>query len=378
MWSIRGEQTSTPSSPISCRCGSCARPLSLALPALGLLGCFAPGLGFHQDRDPSTTSGSSSSSSSATGNHVTSESDGTTTSFGAEGSTESSSETSSEGQPDTESSSTGGRPTCNEGPTPAEAIVFGVPTPVPGVNTGAAEWGGWMSPDELTIWFSSPRGATQSDIFRAVRDDSAGAFGVAQIVAGVSTPWDERSPTLTADGLTLYVDASNPETLATDIVVATRPNLLVDFGEPSVVTGINSASYEWAPNVSPDGTEIYFETNREGLPDIYRATVGVDGSFEAPEPVAELNTTDVDASPVVSADGLTLYYSWGVAEQRDIYVVTRSSTDEAFGDRVHLPELASTHWEYPAWLSDDGCRLVFGSNRPGAGGFDIWTAEREL
>ena len=67
----------------------------------------------------------------------------------------------------------------------------------------------------------------------------------------------------------------------------------------------------------------------------------------------------------MSADERTMFYSRAkTGTDFDIWTSERMSPQDAFGAEVLVPELSTTHNERPGWLSPDGCRLYFGSDRP--------------
>lgn len=59
-------------------------------------------------------------------------------------------------------------------------------------------------------------------------------------------------------------------------------------------------------------------------------------------------------------------------------MATRSTRDDGFGPAVSVTDVnIEGVIDVPVWLSNDGCRLVLVSDRPGVGGYDLWIAERE-
>jgi hypothetical protein len=57
---------------------------------------------------------------------------------------------------------------------------------------------------------------------------------------------------------------------------------------------------------------------------------------------------------------------------------TPSRPDDAFGEPTNVAEVNLDDFEFPEWISEDGCRLYFTSRRPGgSGNWDMWIASRE-
>lgn len=98
------------------------------------------------------------------------------------------------------------------------------------------------------------------------------------------------------------------------------------FETPQAVTELNSAAVDQMPNVSADGSEIVFASNRGGNMDIYTATFdGSTGLWSTPVPVTAVNTAEPESRPSLSGDGKRLYFGRGATA--DIYVSTRVEID---------------------------------------------------
>lgn len=191
----------------------------------------------------------------------------------------------------------------------------------PGIETSPA-----VSADGLTIWFASdrPGGLGDLDIWLATRDTRAARWSSPQNVATLSSPGKdiprplgqrnaimpmasdrdsrgsyqiffatrasdpatfqeperraelEPPPAstvdgfLTEDGLTLlYV--TGPAIGPADLFVAWRRASSEPFGHHAALTELNTASDERDPWLSPDGTELYFASDRSGTYAIYVA-----------------------------------------------------------------------------------------------------------
>jgi Tol biopolymer transport system component len=75
---------------------------------------------------------------------------------------------------------------------------------------------------------------------------------------------------LTDDGLTLFY-VSGPAFGPADLYVAARRSTADPFEHHVALDELNSASDERDPWLSPDGTELYFASDRSGHYDIYVA-----------------------------------------------------------------------------------------------------------
>ncbi len=225
---------------------------------------------------------------------------------------------------------------------------------------------------------------------------------------GVNTPFFEYSPSVSPDGKELYFTSwgNDPARAPSwqggeDIWVAMRENKNAQFGNtkniqdlasPGVV--LNSVFHEGPGPVSFDNRDLYFISNRDGTFDLYVA--------RRPEPGMPFETL-VKLGPKVNkpdwnewgggitGDGLALYFTrndpklgeWG--GENDIWVVTRGSSDEIFGEAgeaVLVEGVNSGYDEVKPGVSADGLILFFSDwvhhpVRPGGvGGGDIWVATR--
>ena len=76
---------------------------------------------------------------------------------------------------------------------------------------------------------------------------------------------------------------------------------------------------------------------------------------------------------VVTSDELTMYLSRSDGTQADIFVTTRAAATDAWGEASLVGELSSGSNDRVTWISDDGCRAIVASTRPGgAGSSDLY------
>jgi hypothetical protein len=144
--------------------------------------------------------------------------------------------------------------------------------------------------------------------------------------------------------------------------------------------GPNFAGAEFSPSIveTAQGTVLFFSsTGLDGLDqDIYVSEMRADGTFGPATLVAELSTSAHDQMPNVSRDGLEIVFSSdrsGGAGGMDVYASTRASTADPWSAPVNLGANVNTAAaETRASLSGDGRRLHFG--RLG----DIWVSTRDV
>jgi len=214
---------------------------------------------------------------------------------------------------------------------------------------------------------------SQPDFFVTTRASRSEPFGTPTLLASLNTPWIEEFATVTADGLTVYID-SNRRAGYFGLYVSTRGSTTQAFPTPIEVTDLNIYG-EGAPYITPDGSAIYFHSVRDHISnDIYRAKKTATG-FATPVSLS-INTPGNEGRPVVSADELTIYFFFG-GETTGIGMATRSSVADPFGPPIDLAEINNLlQYPYPFWISPDGCRLYFGDQDEVESDFSVYVAER--
>lgn len=115
-----------------------------------------------------------------------------------------------------------------------------------------------------SLYFSSNR-TGNSDIY--VSRSHGGRWGTAQPVAGVNSPSEDGQPSIRRDGLELFFYSNRPGSIngSNDIYVSTRPRVSDPWSTPvNLGPDINSPSSETRPNITWDGTTLYFGSGRPG------------------------------------------------------------------------------------------------------------------
>jgi hypothetical protein len=207
----------------------------------------------------------------------------------------------------------------------------------------------------------------------------------------VNTPQFDGGPSVSADGLTLYLTSGRPGALGQaeghydeDLYVATRPTIADAFGAPvQLPAPVNSTEFDVAPEISADGLSLYF-VRGPGFPvfDIYlsrRRTTG--DAWGSPRPLGtNINTPFHDGILSISADNRTLYWSSDRPDGRggfDIWYVTRQLPSGEFGPAMNLSELNTPFDDFSPEIALNDKVLYFASSRPGGPGFvNIWVSTR--
>src|SRR5262249_45711483 len=143
--------------------------------------------------------------------------------------------------------------------------VISLGNPLPGQRTQSPS----LSADGLTLFFTAyDTGNVQNDIYQATRPTVNDPWGnVIMLGSDINVPgYYDAQPSISSDGLKLFFNSNRPGGFGYfDLYVATRPTLVAPWG-PAVNLGsqVNTAYDDKGPEISPDGSLLYFYSNRPG------------------------------------------------------------------------------------------------------------------
>lgn len=225
-----------------------------------------------------------------------------------------------------------------------------------------------------------------NDIWRFHRASINAAWGAPEHLPPlVNTAAADFCPT-PLNGNRLYFVSTRPGYCGAGDIFRTREHPVrgwldpVNLGCQADGSGPNFAGGEFSPSIveTDAGTLLFFSsTGIDGLDqDIYVATMGPDGTFGPGTEITELSTAGIDQMPNVSRDGLEMVFVSNRLDGfggLDVYVTTRASVADAWLAPVNLGSNVNTAaGESRPSLSGDGRRLHFG--RLG----DIWVSTRNV
>jgi serine/threonine protein kinase/Tol biopolymer transport system component len=199
----------------------------------------------------------------------------------------------------------------------------------------------------------------------------------------INGPREDCAPCLSSDGLELYFHSEEPDG-EIRVVRRTMPD---DEWGPSTNLGptVNSPSYDGGPSISADGLSLYFGSDRPGgygWGDLWVTTrTTSDDDWGTPVNLGPSVNTGGAFGASISADELELYFHSdrsGGYGALDIWVTTRATVNDNWGAPVNLgPALNTSAQDNWPGISPDGLLLFFGSNRPGGtGSWDLYMARR--
>jgi hypothetical protein len=151
------------------------------------------------------------------------------------------------------------------------------------------------------------------------------------------------------------------------------------FSTPAALPGpVQSPVDDWCPTPTVGGLQIFMHTYRASTHgQLFSATrTATNLPFGMATNVAELTTgTSQQFDPTLTGDGLDIIYSDDMAGPFHLYEAMRSSATGKFGTPVALAAINSTTTDWDAFLSDDGLRLMFTSQR-NSGQYEIFETKR--
>ncbi len=182
-----------------------------------------------------------------------------------------------------------------------------------------------VSADGLELFFSRTN-PTNGDIFHSRRANRGDAWSTPTIVNELNTPLSDVGVALSPDGLTLYYSSAGPSG-DLDIFVTTRSTRTSSWAVPAVVAELVNPDFDSDPFVTADGTVIMWATIRNGSSsyDLWRATrASTSDPFSDLSIMSDLSTSDDEDDPWMSPDRRTLYFTRGTnTTDLKIYRATR-------------------------------------------------------
>ena len=211
----------------------------------------------------------------------------------------------------------------------------------PSINSSAMDICPSLTADGCTLVFGSRRGhgTHKGDIFISQRNSIDDPWGSAvKMTDTINTEFNEWHPRMTPDGLTIYFSSNRYPTYGyNDLWKTTRPSLTSPWQTPEDLGKIiNTASGELDAWPAADGTAIVFASRRPSIhrrPGIFLSTrTATNEDWQQPESLGPIvNKTGEEAFGFLSVDGESM---WFVSPRKDgygrtdIYVTHRVASTE--------------------------------------------------
>jgi hypothetical protein len=200
-----------------------------------------------------------------------------------------------------------------------------------------------ISMDGTELFLTSDRpGSRGVDLYRATRVSPADPFGDPVGIDSLNTSRGDWDPFLSVDGLTLYFASDGRVGEGQfDIYSATRDSVGNEFGDVvNLGSPVNGPNIDSAPYVSPDGLTMVFQRGASGQEDLFQATrPNLDMPFAEVTPLDSINSRANERVPTLSSDGLAIFFQRDAGSEIGVWVASRESLDEPFGDPFSIEEL---------------------------------------
>lgn len=215
----------------------------------------------------------------------------------------------------------------------SEPVNVGAP-----INSAANDFCPTIARDGKTFYFVSTRpghcgDTANGDIYTAKLDSKSHAKKVTHLGCKVNSAWDEHSPfpaKIAGKQVLLYSSARpyDRRDAAGDHDLYASPMKGGKYVEGKRLPGINTTANEGQPNLSSNGKELFFWSDRAGtlgLADIYSAKATKPGKWGKPKNLGpNVNSAAGETRPSLSSDGKTLYFgSTRNGGQSDIFATKR-------------------------------------------------------
>jgi Tol biopolymer transport system component len=182
----------------------------------------------------------------------------------------------------------------------------------------------------------------------------------------VSTPKSEVRITFSPDGKRMLWGAIG-WTMASAAGTSTRASVPPAAGASAHVVSFDSTANDFDPSFAPDGSGVYFFSNRDGgfgKDDIYFAPFDRDtGSYGAAKNLgATINSAGDEWAPVVSPDGKRLMFAsdgHGGRGKHDLFIAHRHGA--GWGKIENLAALNTPDEDFDATFLHDGHSIVYTS-----------------
>lgn len=198
---------------------------------------------------------------------------------------------------------------------------FGVATPFEPLNSGVDDTRVSVSADGLVAELSSIRNGNDYDLYEARRGVTSDSFGAPSTaaLAAVDTGLNEVDPELTDDGQRLYFSEDKAGG-GQQIEMAKRAAATIVFDAPTLALSAQAASV-FDPTLSPDELVMVYTTDAGGSLDL-RLTVrtSTQADFGLGAPLSTVNTADDEGDAELSPDGCELFFASNRTGNRDLWV----------------------------------------------------------
>jgi hypothetical protein len=240
----------------------------------------------------------------------------------------------------------------------------------------------FVTPDELTLYWSSQRGSdVVPHIYRATRTHWANPWGSITMATDLDSASTDGKVSMTSDGKDAVLASDRAGhvgiTANYDIWELTRSNPQGTFGTPSetlLKPAVDSLSDQLDPALTWDGLTLYWADSTSGHQQVIVASRSSRTSAFGSTSIAVDNLMGV-ADPAVSRDGLVLLFTQNTTTNgSDVFYATRGTTGGVFGSPIALTDIDTGSEEGDAFLSYDACDVFFSSTQQSSGVYQLFVS----
>lgn len=267
-------------------------------------------------------------------------------------------------------------PMCSH---PVSLGAFAAPTVILPVASTAFDGTPSLSSDLLEMYFKSNRTGNQADIFLTTRTSSQAAWSSPTTVTELSSVFEEGSPDLSPDRLTMYISSNRGGGAGGfDVWKSTRTTVSSPWSAPVNVSELNTLALDEGFTVVGARLVGYLHSDRDGAIRLYRTTrTGPGAPWSTPVLIPEIATTATSENAAVTADDCAMYFqsnrSGGLGSD-DLWFMSRTTPTGTWDAAVNLTTVNSTVYEADPWISADQRYLVFATQLTGS--LDLHEARR--
>jgi CubicO group peptidase (beta-lactamase class C family) len=246
------------------------------------------------------------------------------------------------------------------------------------LNTAAADWLPWATPDGLSIYWQVNEPGKPEWIWTASRRDRLSRFEAKKAL------FPGRHPTVTADGMQIvFVPVTGGKYPGRSPRIATRTTRDQPFGDSVVIQELraeNDTEEREAPALAPDGLTLYFQRADKGQDGRWHTTFwySTRKSLTSPWQAAQQMPMNLDRLPdraltwpFLTADRLRLFCV-NQGRKPGFMVWSRASTTKPFEDPQYLDFPRINLFGRPARYVEATDELFFSFGRPeGQNGWDL-------
>jgi|GEM_PF-581246 len=256
----------------------------------------------------------------------------------------------------------------------------------PGINSDRNEDHAALSADGLLLIFAREDDSGRYDLWWSIRSNLDELFPVAaRMPDGINSEFNETNPFLSQDRLALWFVSDRPGGPGhNDVYVARRNRTDESFGQPELVGHpFSTPESDYGLAMSPDELTAIFS---RGFPHyLYRVTrTARDLPFGEPQLMSGINSGVWQEFPCLTADGRSVLYMAGEIANGSIslWISHRADVEDEFDPPVKLGPQINDHSTSGPSISSDGGILFFSSSRPGTsshpghGNRDLWFSHR--